>query len=212
MDILEKARSFIGTHEGDKKHKEILDNYAKIEPLPRGYKVTSKDAWCATFVSFLFWVCGFKNFPFECSCSLMVEGAKKKGIWEESDNYIPRPGDCVLYDWQDSGIGDCKGSPDHIGIIENVTKSGIITVIEGNIHDSVDRRKISVNGRYIRGFIKSADIVYKIKKKLSTKKVVADVIQGKYGVGNDRKRRLELEGYDYKEIQTKVNKELSKGK
>ena len=64
---------------------------------------------------------------------------------------MPKPGDYIFYDWQDSGVGDCTGSADHVGIVEKVSGTSI-TVIEGNYSDSVKRRTISVNGRYIRGY------------------------------------------------------------
>lgn len=210
MKILDIAIALLGIKEGSKEHKNIIDTYNKQEKLPQGYKVKYTDSWCATFISYLFLVAGYKTFCFECSCTRMIELAKKLGLWIEDDKYTPRAGDCILYDWQDSGSADCKGTPDHIGIVENVTKSGIITVIEGNYHDAVGRRRISVNGRYIRGFIKSSDICNKIKKKAVTKSIVDEVISGKWGVGDDRKRRLEEAGYNYYEIQKKVNTKLKK--
>jgi hypothetical protein len=73
------------------------------------------------------------------------------GRWEERDSYIPKPADYLFYDWQDNGIGDNIGSPDHVGIVVEV-KNNIVRVIEGNLHDSVEYRTISINGRYIRGY------------------------------------------------------------
>ena len=65
---------------------------------------------------------------------------------------MPKLGDIVLYDWQDSGSGDNTGTADHIGIVEKVVGS-TETIIEGNYQDSVKRRELAVNGRYIRGYI-----------------------------------------------------------
>lgn len=209
MDILEKAATLIGVKEGSAQHKGIIDTYNKQKQLPQGYKVKYTDSWCATFISYLFLVMGYAKFCFECSCPRMVELAKKQGIWCESDGYTPHPGDCILYDWQDSGTGDCTGTPDHIGIVENVTNSGIITVIEGNMHDAVGRRRISVNGRYIRGFIKSSGLICKVKTKKITKKLVDDVIGGLYGNGDERKRKLEKAGYNAEDVQRQVNKKLT---
>lgn len=45
-------------------------------------------------------------------------------------------------------------------------------------------------------------------KKDSLEKVARDVIAGKYGNGNDRIKRLEAAGYNYKEVQALVNKML----
>ena len=57
----------------------------------------------------------------------------------------------MLYDWQDSGKGDNTGRADHIGIVEKVS-GNTITIIEGNYKQSVKRRTMKVNGRYIRGY------------------------------------------------------------
>ena len=42
------------------------------------------------------------------------------------------------------------------------------------------------------------------KKKVS-EQVVADVLAGKYGIREDRRRRLEAAGYNYDEVQNKIN-------
>lgn len=56
-----------------------------------------------------------------------------------------------MYDWDDSGLGDNRGNPDHVGVVEQVV-GGTITIIEGNKGGAVARRKLAVNGRYIRGY------------------------------------------------------------
>ena len=58
-----------------------------------------------------------------------------------------------MYDWQDNGVGDNTGWPDHVGMVETVA-GNIETVIEGNMSGGVvGRRNLQVNGRYIRGYI-----------------------------------------------------------
>ena len=57
----------------------------------------------------------------------------------------------IYYDWDDSGKGDNVGVSDHVGIVEKVS-GGKITVIEGNYSDSVKRRTLAVDGKYIRGY------------------------------------------------------------
>lgn len=81
----------------------------------------------------------------------MIELFQKLGAWNENDAYVPKPGDVIFYDWQDSGSGDNTGWPDHVGIVEAVSGS-TITVIEGNKSDSVSRRTLQVGGKYIRGY------------------------------------------------------------
>lgn len=146
------AASYIGYSEASGKHKRIIDIYNSQSKLPRNYKVTYTDAWCATYVSAMAILCGMESIiPPECSCYYQVEGFKAFGRWQENDNYIPKPGDVIYYDWQDNGSGDNTGTPDHVGIVETVSE-GSIVVIEGNKNDSVERRYITVGARFIRGY------------------------------------------------------------
>lgn len=146
--------SWLGLKESDGSHKKIIDSYNAIKPLPAGYKMKYTDAWCAATASAAFHEAGLDSiFPSECSCSRMIEKAVKMGIWEESDSFVPSPGDLVLYDWHDSGAGDNKGNPDHVGITRKVS-GGYIYVIEGNYSNAVKERKLKINGQFIRGFIR----------------------------------------------------------
>lgn len=150
--VVEQAKAWLGLKESDGSHKQIIDIYNAQKPLPVGYKVTYTDAWCATFVSAVAVKLGYTGIiPCECSCPRMITLFQNKGIWIEDENRTPNPGDIIFYDWQDNGSGDNKGSSDHVGIVEKVS-DGYITVIEGNYSDSVKRRTLAVNGRYIRGY------------------------------------------------------------
>ena len=156
-EIVALAQSWVGLKESDGSHKKIIDIYNTLadtpEGLPRGYKLQYDDAWCAGTTSALAIACGATDIiPVECSCAKLIEKAKEMGIWVEADNYVPQPADFMLYDWHDTGKGETKGAPDHIGTVE--TKSGnTITIIEGNYRNAVKRRKMVVNGKYIRGYI-----------------------------------------------------------
>ncbi len=150
--LVAQAKAWLGCKESDGSHRKIIDIYNAHKPLARSYKVTYTDAWCATFVS----ACAIKTgmtdlIPTECSCFYMIQGLQKLGRWQENDAYTPKAGDIIFYDWQDSGVGDNKGNADHVGIVEKVSGS-TITVIEGNYSNSVKRRTLAVNGRYIRGY------------------------------------------------------------
>ena len=81
----------------------------------------------------------------------MIVLYQEKGLWMEDDAYRPQPGDIIMYDWQDSGSGDNRGAPDHVGIVE-VVDGGTLTIIEGNKGREVARRTLAVGGRYIRGY------------------------------------------------------------
>lgn len=151
-NFVDVAKTYIGCKESDGTHKKIIDLYNTQKPLPRGYKVKYFDSWCATFVSAIAVKLGYTDIiPTECSCQQMIEKFKKIGCWRENENYTPNMGDIIFYDWEDNGKGDNVGWSDHVGIVESVS-GGVITIIEGNKSDSVSRRKINVNARYIRGY------------------------------------------------------------
>lgn len=151
-NIVQQAKSWLGCNEADGTHKQIIDVYNNHKPLARGYAVKYTDAWCATFVSACAIKCGYTDIiPTECGCSPMIQLFKNLGEWVEDDAYVPKSGDVIFYDWQDSGSGDNTGVPDHVGIVESISGS-TITVIEGNKNNAVARRTIQVNGKYIRGY------------------------------------------------------------
>ena len=213
--VVNQAKSWLGCKESDGSHRKIIDLYNSHKPLARSYAVKYTDAWCATFVSATSIACGYTDImPTECGCGKMIELYQKLGRWEENDAYKPEPGDVVFYDWDDNGVGDNKGASDHVGIIEKVVGT-TITVIEGNCSNSVKRREIQVNGRYIRGYGLPAFEKKATKEdtgaKLSVEEIAKKVINGDYGNGVARKSKLEAEGYNYETVQAKVNEILRSG-
>lgn len=213
--MVKQAQSWVGRNESNGGHKAIIDVYNNHKPLAQGYKVKYTDHWCATFVS----ACAIKTgatdiIPTECSCPRFIELCKKKGIWLEDENRAPKKGDIVLYDWDDSGKGDNKGTADHIGIVESVNADqGRFTVIEGNYNCAVRRRTLSFNARYLRGFARpkyEAEPAKQTKPatgktKKTVDQVAREVIQGKWGNGDARKKKLKAAGYDYAKVQARVN-------
>ena len=152
-EFVAQMQSWVGLKESDGSHKKIIDIYNTIRPLPRGYKLSYKDEWCAGTVSAAAKACDALDIiPAECSCSRIIEQAKDMGIWVEADHHVPTAGDIIMYDWDDSGKGENKNNPDHVGVVEKVSGNDI-TVIEGNKREAVGRRHMEVNGKYIRGYI-----------------------------------------------------------
>ena len=150
--VVSIAQSYIGCKESDGSHKKIIDLYNSHKPLARGYAVKYTDAWCSTFASAVAIAAGLTGIiPTECGCEKHIALFKALGSWQENDAYVPAPGDYIFYDWNDSGVGDCTGAADHVGIVEKVSGQ-TITVIEGNYSNAVKRRTLAVNGRYIRGY------------------------------------------------------------
>lgn len=209
-DIIKVAKSYIGVHGGSIAHAELISIFNTVKPF--GYTAHTTDYWCAEFVT----ACciqafgkktAIKYFPLSAACLYMINKAKQMDIWVENDAYKPQKGDFILYDWDDSGYGDNKNVPDHVGIVEKVS-GNTITVIEGNMSNVCGRRKITVNGKYIRGYVTPHYEEIKTDKvaKKTTKTIVKEVLSGEWGNGDARRRALVSAGYDYNKIQKEVNR------
>lgn len=152
---------YAGIKEGSAQHLEILKVFNDSKLCTR-YTMKAKDAWCATSVSASFIANKLAGNPgsgklfecVECSCGNMIKMAQTQGIWVENDAYVPKIGDVVLYDWDDTtgSSKDNTGWPEHVGIVIGVS-GNTFKVIEGNMNDTVGYRNMTVNGKYIRGFI-----------------------------------------------------------
>lgn len=192
---IERARAFLGVVEGTPRHKEILKAYNSISPLPRGYSLVPTDSWCAGFVSAVAHLTAFGDkFPYECSVAKMVEKAKKLKIWVEGKN--PKAGWLVVYDWQKDG------HPDHVGIVA-VVNPKTIKVIEGNYSDAVRIRTINKDSEWIKGYIALKFSPSGLK---SNEEIAREVVAGKWGNGDERKKKLKKAGYNAAAIQKIVNK------
>ena len=197
-ELIKDAESFLGAKQGSAKHKDLINIFNKVKP--DGWAMTYTAFWCAAAAS-AFAIDTFgvdkakKYFPLSANCGTIITKAKNMGIWVENDAYRPDKGDWILYDWDDSGRGDNKGGPDHVGTVVKVEGSKIY-VIEGNYSKSVQERELSVNGRYIRGFVTPnyAAMATSSGKKKSVAVVAQEVIAGKWGTGSTRKARLEAAG------------------
>lgn len=216
--VVSLVNSWVGKNEKDGSFKEIIDIYNSYNKPARGIKMQYNWAWCACTWSALAIRLGYTDImPVEISCGFLIDEANKMGCWEESDLYIPQAGDACLYDWNDSGNGDNTGWPDHVGTVTYTNKdSGYFVVTEGNYQDSVKKRTVSINGKFIRGFI-----VPKYDKDESVfipfddgKKTISDlaheVIAGMWGNGDERKRRISEYLYGRKETYEDVRKEVNR--
>lgn len=162
------AKKYVGCKQGDKLHKDLVRTFNTVKP--HGNVATYTCAWCAITWTALMIKSGhtMANAPMGYNCGTLISDAKRLGLWEERDNVKPKVGWGVIYSWSDNGVGDCMVGASHIGIVSEV-KGNTIYVIEGNMSTtrSCGVRKLAVNGRYIRGFIKQ---VYKTAPKKKTYK------------------------------------------
>ena len=208
-----------GAVRGDSRHAEILSIYNNHKPLARGYAVQRGDAYCATTASAAYIKAGMAAYTgTECGVGQWVTIAEKLGIWVEDDAHVPKIGDAVCYDWDDSGAGNNLGYPDHVGIVISVSGNSFV-VLEGNINNGkVGRRPMQVNGKYIRGFIcpdfaaaaaalggSAPSVPAEPAAKKTAEELAREVLSGMWGNGDARKAALTAAGYDYEAVQAAVN-------
>ena len=146
------AISYLGVKEGSEEHKKLVDLYNSIRPLPRGYKLSYKDSWCAAWISDLMYTVDMDfSVPAECSCYYMMENAKAKGNWRNADDYheLLQEGDIIMYNW------DNIADPDHVGMFVSYIDEActIAKIIEGNKDDAVGYRYITIGDPCVMGFI-----------------------------------------------------------
>lgn len=214
QDIIKIAEGWLGLKESDGSYKVILKTYNDYKPLARNYTVTTKDSWCATFISAVYIKAKAVDLigGTECSVQRFIDIFKKKGIWNEDGRITPKEAWIIVYNWDDTTQPN-DGWADHIGLVKEV-KDGFIYVIEGNYNDSVKIRKIKVGDGRIRGYAipKYAVKTTTVAKPVETTKYtpidkqtlqyVADTMQGKYGSGSTRKHKL---GASYNKVQEIIN-------
>ena len=114
------------------------------EPYWSWYGFSSREAWCACFVSWCAEQCGYIDagiIPKFASCQDGIEWFKTKGQWRDN-GYTPATGDLIFYDWDGDGVSD------HVGIVAYVD-GGYVHTIEGNTSDS-DGRTYDTCSRRIR--------------------------------------------------------------
>ncbi len=150
--VVEEAAKLVGIREGTAEHKKLIDTYnTRLPKLPRGYRLTYSDPWCAATMTYIGIVLQISHIILpECSCSRMIELYKAQGRWMERDDYVPDLADIVMYDW-DAKKGECTGAPEHTGMI--IGKQGrTLRVLEGNYDNMVKIREIPIEYVRVRGY------------------------------------------------------------
>lgn len=155
--------------------------------------------WCDIFISWLANQVGILNtlIPKEAYVPTTAIWYKNRGLLKDR-NYTPQKGDLILFDYNHNK------TPDHIGIVEKVA-GNVIHTIEGNKSKMVKRQQYAIGNTGIYGI---AIVQYKEDNKKSIDEIAREVIDNKWGTGEERKRRLTEAGYDYSAIQKRVNEIL----
>lgn len=189
----------------------VRDEIIRIAAEQVGYKEYSNNMtkygewygmqgeWCDIFISWLANQVGILNtlIPKEAYVPTTATWYRNKGLLRDR-NYTPSKGDLILFDYNHNK------TPDHIGIVE-YAEGNVIHTIEGNKSKMVKRQAYAVGNSDIYGI---CIVQYKEDSKKSIDEIAREVIDNKWGTGEDRKKRLTEAGYDYSAVQKRVNEIL----
>lgn len=205
--VLDEARKYLGVTKYSSGHKAMIDAYNRVSPRPVGYAVTYDDDWCDAFVTFVGDRAGASSLiGRECGVERHKNIFKSKGIW--LGLVRPQAGDIVTFHWG----GQRNGFAHHIGFVERVSGE-TITTIEGNTTQGgvskVGRNTFAWNSQYIQGYARPK-YGASAKGSKSYLTLAREVLQGKWGNGQDRITKLRNAGYDSNKVQSEVNKLMTK--
>lgn len=111
------------------------------------YGFTSREEWCACFVSWCADQAGLIQSGAVPKFSLCTDGKnwfQNQGKWQGTGS-MPSPGAIVFFDWEHDGTCD------HVGIVERCDGITVYT-IEGNSGDAVKERSYAISSNSIMGY------------------------------------------------------------
>lgn len=177
--------------------------------------------WCAYSISSIMQDCGFIGKYIK-----QIEGGAgtiprfsdgKYGTWFPKGDKAPKSGDLILFRY--GGNYTDKYHSDHIGIVESVS-GNVITTLEGNVEgksgnwaatSTFKRKTRYLNDNSVYAFYRpnwKADTSSGSTVVKSIETIAKEVLAGKWGNGEERKKKLTDKGYDYSKVQEKVNELL----
>lgn len=170
-------------------------------------------AWCDMFVDW----CFLTAFGYEKALALLCQPERSTGagctysagFYEAKGQFYtsnPKPGDQIFFG---TSISNCT----HTGIVEKADGSKVYT-IEGNTSDQVARRSYALNDSKIVGYGRpkyDAETTTSPAPEKTVEELAKEVLDGKWGNGEDRKKALTAAGYDYTAVQNKVNELVADG-
>ena len=197
-NYIANCEKYLGCKESNGSHRKIIDifNSSKLKT----FSVSYSDAWCAAFISAMAVETGMdKLIPISANCDEMYKKGTIMGISIPKSSWIPKVGDIIFYDW------NVNGELDHVGAVKSIDGSGI-TVIEGNKNDSVAYRNINYKNGTITKILRPRYETETVKRSYKDYcNTAINVINGKYGNGENRKTKLEKDGYSYEKVQAIVD-------
>lgn len=126
------------------------------DPYWSWYGFDSRVEWCACYVSWCEDQCGFisdNSMPKFSVCTDGINWFKDKDEWYDrvDNNFYPKSGDIIFFDWADKTTGERNGVADHVGIVEDVI-DGKVHTIEGNSSDACKEQSYDLTSLDILGY------------------------------------------------------------
>ena len=217
--FLSTARSYIGKN----------GRYVCITKLNLGMICD----WCAYSISSIMKDCGFIGkyqggiYGFASDAARDDHG--KYGEWFKKGEKTPQPGDYIMFRYSSFLNPIDKYSASHVGIVEAVN-GNTLTTLEGNVDGYGENWAATSSFKRKTHYLSSTDVYsfYRPNWKNETKSsgtaagvskntaskpaakksvdvIAREVIAGKWGAGDERKKKLTAAGYNYSTVQAKVN-------
>lgn len=156
-----------------------------------------------------------------CNAENFIERARNAGL---EVGQTPRAG--AIMCWQKGTTLSGSDGAGHVAVVERVNSDGSVYTSESGYGSSAfwNQTRYDNNGRWgigsgytFRGFIynpavKETQPTPAAPPKKSLDEIAKDVIAGKYGNYPERKTRLEAEGYNYSQVQGRVNELVNSNK
>lgn len=216
----------IATANAEVGYKETGNNITKYAAFfdkehPDFYNTKKQGAaWCDIFVDY----CFVSTFAEEQALDMLCQPKKSAGAGcKYSAGYYKKAG--RFFDKPEAGdqifFYDNKGEINHTGLVTKVNDKKVYTV-EGNSGNAVKAHSYALDNKKIAGYGRPkwneetntaptpVPVIEKPVAKKSNEEIAREVINGKWGNGNDRKNRLTKAGYDYAAIQSIVNQLVAK--
>ena len=216
--LIATAKAEIGYKEGNNNITKYSAFFDKEHP---DFYNTKKQgaAWCDIFVDY----CFVSTFGETQALDMLCQPKKSAGAgckfsagyFKKAGRFLDKPeaGDQIFF-------YDAKGEINHTGIVVDVDDKKVYTV-EGNSDNCVKEHSYSLNNKKIAGYGRprwcleefASNVEQPTQKpqnttKLSEEEIALQVINGMWGNGKERQKRLTEAGYDYDAIQKIVNKKI----
>lgn len=142
----------IGTYEWNGTLNKLIEVYNSHEPLTRNVKYRPEiGGWCGLFVSDMFILNGMSDLIVtEVGAYEFMSNAKARSEWQPRGNYIPKPGDIIVYAYQMTKDGK-PYTQYHVGIVTNADATVVYTT-EGNVQNRVLMKATKPNDKTILGY------------------------------------------------------------